>query len=65
MVSSELMELHKSLAGELPVDHNHNTTEVSHVAAHSKTRHCRELQHLHKAQHPPLTPDNRKTIIKH
>jgi hypothetical protein len=63
-----MLELHLHLAWELSIDDWDlidctATEKVSHVAEDSKTRHCREFQCLNKAQHPPILPNSRETVI--
>jgi hypothetical protein len=36
---------------------------VSHITEDGKAKHCKKFQRLHKTQHPPLPPDNRKIVI--
>jgi hypothetical protein len=37
--------------------------KVSCIAEDRKAKHCKKVHNLHKAQHPQLPPDNRKTVI--
>jgi hypothetical protein len=60
--------LYLYLAGDLSTDEwdliDHIMTEkVSSITEDRKAKHCKRFQRLHKAQHPPLPPDNRKTVV--
>jgi hypothetical protein len=68
MVSQVILELHLHLAGEPSIDDwdlidRTATEKVSYVAEDSKSRHCKEFQCLHKAQHLPILPDSRETVV--
>jgi hypothetical protein len=67
-VSTELMGLQQRLArylsgGDWDLIDRITTEKVSRLAEEGKAKHCNKFQRLHRTQHPPLSPDNKKTII--
>jgi hypothetical protein len=58
------LRLARDLSGEDWDLIDHITIDkVSRLAEEGKAKHCKKFQRLHRTQHPPLPPDNRKTVI--